>query len=62
MTTKVTIDAHAGWPVRVTRIELDADGNPARESETMVPAHSQQGFYIHSHLELRIKEMPSAAP
>lgn len=60
MTTKVTVDAHAGWPVKVTSVQLDSEGNPVSESETTVPPLTTQDFYVHSHLELHIKEMPNS--
>lgn len=60
MTTKVTVDAHAGWPVKVTQVQLDADGNKASETESTVAPHTTQDFYVHSHLELHVKEMPTA--
>jgi hypothetical protein len=61
MTTRVTVDAHAGWPVKVTTVDLDSEGNPAAdgERETTVPPHTTQDFYVHSHRELRVKEMPN---
>lgn len=62
MTTKVTVDAHAGWPVKVTTVDLDSQGNPAPngESETTVAPNTTQDFYVHSSRELRVKEMPSS--
>ena len=59
MTTTVTVDAHAGWPVKVMQVQLDADGNATSQSETIVPPNTKQDFYVHSHLELHVKEMPS---
>lgn len=53
MTTKITVDAHAGWPVRVTRIE------GAGQSHSIVEPNSAQDFYIHSTLDLRIHEVQS---
>ena len=61
MTTKVTVDAHAGWPVKVTSVQLDSEGKPSGESETTVAPNATQDFYVHSHLELHIKEMPNQA-
>ena len=60
MTTKVTVDAHAGWPVKVTSVQLDADGKVTGESSSTVPPNTKQDFYVHSHLELHIKEMPTS--
>ena len=59
MTTKVTVDAHAGWPVRVAKVQLNADGTRAAVSSETVPANTKQDFYVHSHLELEIKELPT---
>ena len=59
MTTKVTVDAHAGWPVRVTKVQLNQDGTRAAVSSETVPSNTKQDFYVHSHLELEIKEMPN---
>jgi hypothetical protein len=59
MTTKVTVDAHAGWPVQVTQISLDTEGNPAgHETKTTVPPNTVQDFYIHSTMKIECKEMP----
>ncbi|MBN9463450.1 MAG: hypothetical protein J0H00_19745 [Burkholderiales bacterium] len=59
MTTKVTVDAHAGWPVEVIAVDLDNDGRVVGESQTTVAPHTTQDFYVHSHRELRVKEMPN---
>ena len=59
MTTKVTVDAHAGWPVRVTTVDLNEDGTRRAVSSATVPPHTTQDFYVHSHRELEIKEMPN---
>ena len=40
MTTKVTVDAHAGWPVSVK--------NTASGHEIIVAANTTQDFYVHS--------------
>lgn len=58
MTTKVTIDAHAGWPVEVEVVTLDSQGADAEVRTEVVPKSSIKDFYIHSHLYLRsIKEL-----
>lgn len=57
MTTKVTVDAHAGWPVEVTNIDLANDGSQVTGSKQVVPAKATQEFYIHSHRELHVKEL-----
>lgn len=62
MTTRVTVDAHAGWPVEVTFVELDNAGAPARERTEIVPPKTTRDIYVHSHLELRIRELPAETP
>ena len=59
MTTKVTVDAHAGWPVKVTQVVLDEQGYPGEPREETVPPNTTRDFCVHSHLELHIKEMPN---
>lgn len=55
MTTKVTVDAHAGWPVHVTLIDKLEEGQPV-ETECTVAPHTTQDFYIHSTREMRVRE------
>lgn len=59
MTTKVTVDAHAGWAVEVTTIDLNFDATKHETKSTVLP-NTKQDFYVHSHRELHIKEMPQA--
>ncbi len=63
MTTKVTVDAHAGWPVEVTTVDrvqiVGEESERVTESKTTVPPHTTQDFYVHSHRELHVKEMPN---
>lgn len=59
MTTKVTVDAHAGWPVDVTKVQLNSDGSVASETTETVPPNTVVDFYVHSHMELHVKEMPT---
>ncbi|SKB62412.1 hypothetical protein [Sphingopyxis flava] len=60
MTTRVTIDAHAGWPVEVTLREGEPD-YPKSAKVVIVRPGGQQDFYIHSGLEiLGIREMKRA--
>lgn len=59
MTTKVTVDAHAGWPVLVTI----KDGEPSAEkrvrTETVAP-NTVRDFYIHSGMQIiGIEEQPA---
>jgi hypothetical protein len=58
MTTKVTVDAHAGWPVKVTRVDLDNALNPFRRTDEIVAPFTQKDFYIHTTLKLEIEELP----
>ena len=62
MTTKVTVDAHAGWPVEVTT--LDWAEVPGREGllsatkhKAVVAPHTTQDFYVHSHRTLEVREV-----
>lgn len=56
MTTRVSIDAHAGWPVEVTMIDVQPDGTKISSVVTVAP-HTAQDFYVHSSRELLIKEL-----
>ena len=63
MTTRVTVDAHAGWPVEVsvidwTQSEGIGDLVPASTTKTVVPPHTTQDFYVHSARTLTVKELP----
>ncbi|SKB32314.1 hypothetical protein [Sphingopyxis flava] len=61
MTTKVTVDAHAGWPVEVTARYGEPD-QPKSVSVHIVEAGSAQDFYIHSGLEiLNVRELKRQA-
>ena len=51
MTTKVTIDAHAGWPVEVVTISGEP-GYPKSAQITVVEPNTEQDFYIHSGLKI----------
>lgn len=59
MTTKVTVDAHAGWPIEVTIVDLGGDGAPVGHSKEIVAAYAVRDFYAHSHRELHIRELPN---
>jgi len=60
MTTKVTVDAHAGWPVQVTRIDTTEDGTEiVNPSSDVVPANEKRDFSVWQGSDLRIKEMPN---
>lgn len=54
MTTKVTVDAHAGWPVKV---EI-TDARKTVCSEQIVPPGEKRDFYVTNTRSLSISEMP----
>jgi len=51
MTTKITVDAHAGWDVAVKVAEKQDDGLWAVREE-IVPKFTQRDFYVHSHMDI----------
>ncbi len=51
MTTKVTVDAHAGWPVRVTTFE------GVGQAVYTVEPNAVRDFYVHSSMDLRVHEV-----
>ena len=56
MTTKITVDAHAGWPVEV--YVLDSYGNTVHESlKRVVPPGAKEDFYATSTREIRCVEV-----
>ncbi len=58
MTTKVTVDAHAGWPVMVTMIEGEPKSEKRIRNEIVEPKTVRE-FYIHSGLRIvNIEELP----
>ena len=60
MTTKVTVDAHAGCPVLVEAIEqYTSDSGPTTHMLATVPAGEVQEFYVHSNRKLLITELPN---
>ncbi len=56
MTTKVIVDAHAGWPVEVTTIDKLPGGDV--ESKTTVAPLNVQEFYVTDSREIHVKELP----
>jgi hypothetical protein len=52
MTTTVKIDAHAGWPVRVTRLYPSGD-----QAVATVEPNTEGTFYVHSTMDLHIHEV-----
>ena len=58
MTTRVTVDAHAGWPVMVVIERSETNFVKTIETETVEPM-TQRDFYIHSSMKiLSIFEQP----
>ena len=58
MTTKVTVDAHAGWPVEVN-LRKGEPGTPDVFETVIVEPLTAKDFYIHSGMSIKeIKELP----
>jgi hypothetical protein len=57
MTTKVTIDAHAGWPVEVVTIDTQSDGTVV-ETPSIVSAGQVKDVHVWQGRQLRITELP----
>lgn len=62
MTSKVVVDAHAGWPIEVVfeeRFHVEGDEYEWKQSgATIVPANTETLFYIHDGKRIvRIAEM-----
>lgn len=56
MTTKVNVDAHAGWPVEVTQHDRYQDKTTL--SVEVVPANTAKDFYITDTRQITsIREM-----
>lgn len=62
MTTKVTVDAHAGWPVKVEAVDFQPDGYEKKHEIGIVPSNEVRDFYVHSSRKLIITEMARPAP
>lgn len=63
MTTKVTIDAHAGWPVEVKSICGEPNSEKTFDT-TIVEPNTVKDFYIHSGCviqSIRELERPKSA-
>ena len=57
MTTRVTVDAHAGWPVQVITLDGEPDRDKSAQVHIVAP-NTQQDFYIHSGMNiLSVSEM-----
>lgn len=58
MTTRVTVDAHAGWPVMVTMIVGEPSYNKEVRTDIVEP-NTTKDFYIHSGIRIiNIEELP----
>ena len=56
MTTRITVEANHGWPVRVDFIELET-GRANHQRQVIVPPAAKEEFYVHSGVDLRIHEV-----
>jgi hypothetical protein len=61
MTTKITIDAHAGWPVQVEITDQYPGQDTATVTVETVPAMTARDFYIHSSRSITVREMGKEA-
>lgn len=55
MTTRITVDAHAGWPVEVTTETQSISAGSTPEiavSKQIVAANSVENFYIHDGMSI----------
>lgn len=59
MTTKITVDAHAGWPVEVRRIS--DNGDEAYSPVTVQPGEVRE-IHVWQGIRMEIREMPLATP
>jgi hypothetical protein len=53
MTTKVTVDAHAGWPVKVIFLDQVSE----KETMTIVKPYTTQDFHVWDGRMITIIEM-----
>ena len=60
MTSKVEVDAHAGWPIKVVALDQTRRNGSGVEETVLgiVDPGKKQVFYIHSSRKLLIEEMP----
>jgi hypothetical protein len=62
MTTKVTVDAHAGWPVAVVTREGEKGYLPTFTTHIVEP-NTRRDFYLHSGVTIiSAEEMPLPKP
>jgi hypothetical protein len=57
MTTTVKVDAHAGWPVEVTEVDVGT-GAEHKNLPKVVEPHTEGTFYVHSTRYLIVRELP----
>lgn len=61
MTTAVTVNAHAGWPVLVTLKHGEPNAAKSVSTERVEP-NTERVFYIHSGQQvIGVEEMPRPA-
>lgn len=58
MTTRVTVHANHGWPVRVTQVNIP----PSSSSDVIVKAGDSRDFYIHSNMDIHVHEIQPGEP
>jgi hypothetical protein len=56
MTTKVTVEANHGWPVKVIAVDPKT-GNWLDHGVTIVAAGNKRDFYVHNTLDLIVHEV-----
>ena len=57
MTTKVTVEANHGWPVKVEGLKPETNEPIPHGYGYVVPAGETRTYYVHSSLDLRIHEV-----
>ncbi len=57
MTTRIYVDAHAGWPVKVTALDKQPDGSVKEFDLGTVPPNKNQDFHVWDTRSLRIEEL-----
>jgi hypothetical protein len=60
MTTKVIVDAHAGWPVRVILKDTYGDRDTVETTETVEPG-TERTFYATSSRVIVVEELSKPA-
>ena len=59
MTTKITVDTHAGWPVRVTAIDVQTGEGPGTKETVLleVAPGTSCDFHVFQGRKLIIEEL-----